>query len=247
MRRAIKAPPVVEEEPAPAIGHNAPPEPEPPPEDPIEALQVELAAGNTDLARRVLDLEEAVLGIHDANGGLVKAPRFPAKLLDGEAEERAIEMVRILQGADAQAKERHRVAKEPWLTRGRAVDGFFGRLRDRIEVVRAVVQKTLDDRMRAKRDAAREAEEQRVHQETKGTYENAPPPTPTPELTRTRSSRGAVATGTDRWDFEITDPKAVPRDYCSPDSTKIRTAVTKDGVREIAGVRIYQKFSTRVR
>ncbi len=42
------------------------------------------------------------------------------------------------------------------------------------------------------------------------------------------------------WDFIIEDEQTIPREYCSPDSSKIRKAI-RDGVREIPGVRIFQK------
>jgi seryl-tRNA synthetase len=43
-----------------------------------------------------------------------------------------------------------------------------------------------------------------------------------------------------QWTYEITDENQVPRDYCSPDHYKIQTAI-KNGVREVSGIRIYEK------
>jgi seryl-tRNA synthetase len=43
-----------------------------------------------------------------------------------------------------------------------------------------------------------------------------------------------------QWTYEITDENQVPRDYCSPDHYKIQTAI-KNGIREITGIRIYEK------
>jgi hypothetical protein len=53
---------------------------------------------------------------------------------------------------------------------------------------------------------------------------------------------------TERWTFEVVKPELVPRDYCVPDSKLIRAAV-HEGVRELAGVHIYQKegLATRAR
>ncbi|HSW64481.1 MAG TPA: hypothetical protein VLH56_14415 [Dissulfurispiraceae bacterium] len=48
------------------------------------------------------------------------------------------------------------------------------------------------------------------------------------------------------WAFEITAPEEISRKYCSPDEKKIRAAV-KDGARDIAGVRIYEKAITITR
>ena len=44
------------------------------------------------------------------------------------------------------------------------------------------------------------------------------------------------------YDFEITDPDAVPRMYCCPDEAKIKKQVKllgKDAVNAIAGVRVF--------
>jgi len=49
---------------------------------------------------------------------------------------------------------------------------------------------------------------------------------------------------TKRWTFEITNESKVPREYCSPDLRLIRQAV-RDGVREIAGVDIYEERGLR--
>lgn len=46
-----------------------------------------------------------------------------------------------------------------------------------------------------------------------------------------------------RWDYEITDENIVPREYCSYDAGKLRKAVNA-GVRDISGVRIFQKAGT---
>jgi hypothetical protein len=48
------------------------------------------------------------------------------------------------------------------------------------------------------------------------------------------------------WKFEITDTTAVPRQFLAIDEQAIRAAV-REGVREIAGVRIYQEEEIAVR
>lgn len=42
------------------------------------------------------------------------------------------------------------------------------------------------------------------------------------------------------WDFEIVDAAQVPREFCTPDQAAIRQAV-KAGIREIPGVRVFEK------
>lgn len=63
---------------------------------------------------------------------------------------------------------------------------------------------------------------------------------PPEELATSVKSDSGMAVGQKRWTFEITNPMAVPATYCSPDERKIREAVSS-GVREISGVRIYEK------
>jgi hypothetical protein len=48
------------------------------------------------------------------------------------------------------------------------------------------------------------------------------------------------------WDFEITDPRLVPRDLCKPDERLIRLCI-QDGDREIPGVRIFQRDQVSAR
>ena len=57
---------------------------------------------------------------------------------------------------------------------------------------------------------------------------------------------GAKTSTRFEWAFEVTDPAAVSRAYCSPDEKKIKEAV-KSGVREISGVRIYERAITITR
>lgn len=56
------------------------------------------------------------------------------------------------------------------------------------------------------------------------------------------TTRGVFGTSQVRevWDFEVVSHLEVPREYLTVDETAIRRAVAK-GVREIAGVRIYQR------
>jgi len=46
------------------------------------------------------------------------------------------------------------------------------------------------------------------------------------------------------WKYEITDTSKVPMQYCSPDTTKIQTAV-RSGVREIPGIKIFKDEKIR--
>lgn len=64
-----------------------------------------------------------------------------------------------------------------------------------------------------------------------------------PKVTRTNSGTSYIRK---EWTFEITEPWNVPREYMKVDEQAIRKAV-KAGIREIAGVRIYQKINPNYR
>lgn len=66
---------------------------------------------------------------------------------------------------------------------------------------------------------------------------------PMPKLVRSES--GAGFTSVKKWTFEVTDEKAVPRDYLSVDPRKLDAAV-RGGTREIPGVRIFQTEKSRL-
>jgi hypothetical protein len=53
-------------------------------------------------------------------------------------------------------------------------------------------------------------------------------------------SQAATTSIRKAWTYQVTDENAVPREYCAPDPRKLANAV-KSGVREIAGVNIFEK------
>jgi len=78
--------------------------------------------------------------------------------------------------------------------------------------------------------------------------EAPPPPAPIPikAETVTRSDTGVSAHVRKVWKAEVVDESQVPREFCSPDMKLIDQAV-KGGIREIAGVRIWEENTTILR
>jgi len=68
-----------------------------------------------------------------------------------------------------------------------------------------------------------------------------------PEPPRIQGDYGATAYVTRSWTFEVIDLDRVPRIYLSLDTEAVRAAITKQGVREISGLKIFQSESLRVR
>ena len=109
------------------------------------------------------------------------------------------------------------------------------------EIERRKIQKQMEE------EAARL--QKKLEAEAKQAGIQAPPvmpvPAPRPD-SMTRTESGASALIRTAWTGEVIDPDQVPREFCSPDEKKI-TAGVKSGIREIPGVRIYEKPITVLR
>jgi hypothetical protein len=105
----------------------------------------------------------------------------------------------------------------------------------------AVDAQSFDDRRRAAEELQL-AEDAAERAEMAGRQASA-----APQPTRIRGDYGAVAYVTRSWTFEVIDLDRVPREYMSLDVEVVREAITRDGVREIPGLRIFQAESLRVR
>lgn len=137
-----------------------------------------------------------------------------------EAERKAKEATEALQKKlIAEAEEKNRLARE--------------------EAARKAEEEA---RLRKASEAEIEAAKRKAEEEAKKNEIQAPtvlaPTIPAAE-TKVRTDEGTLAFTKKPWIFEILDPAQVPREYCTPDSKKIREAV-RMGVREMAGVRIYE-------
>ncbi len=104
---------------------------------------------------------------------------------------------------------------------------------------------------RAKIQARLDEEAARLTAELQAGNESAPavtapklPATPPANVPRTIRTAGGSATMVTSWQFEITDPDSVPRQFLKVDETAIRKAV-RDGLREIPGVRIFEESNFR--
>jgi hypothetical protein len=67
------------------------------------------------------------------------------------------------------------------------------------------------------------------------------------EPVRIEGDYGATAYVTHSWAFEVVDLDAVPRCFLGLNAETIRGAITKDGVRDIPGLRIFRSEHLRVR
>lgn len=97
-----------------------------------------------------------------------------------------------------------------------------------------------------KEDEARRKEEDAVRAAEFPDEMPFAPPTASPKPKTVYGNTGSAASFTTTWTFEVTDGNQVPREYLMVDEKKVAAAV-KDGKREIAGVRIFEKTGLSVR
>jgi len=119
----------------------------------------------------------------------------------------------------------------------RAINSFFKKLTEPLEEADAILRKKiLEYRMKEEERIRKEAEEIRKKMEEKGQFV----PVVVSGPGTTMSGKNGTAIVRKVWDFEVIDENQVPREYLSVDPGKIRKAV-QEGVRQIPGVKIFQK------
>lgn len=121
-------------------------------------------------------------------------------------------------------------------------------------------EKERQEQERKDREAAEARRKQEEEQAADPTLDRAAPSFPPsveavkqevapikPEIRKTTYGQtGASFTAKKVWDYELTDLSLVPREFLILDTSKVG-AVVKAGIREIAGIRIYQKSTASVR
>lgn len=140
----------------------------------------------------------------------------------------------------------------------KAVNNFCKDYTGRFEQISSVLKKKITDYQYKKEMIRREAErkareedrrlQEALNKEAQEKGIQAPEVLaqvlPKPETTTRTEDGSAYLKKT--WAFEVVDAGAVPRDYCEPSDRLIRQAVT-GGIREIPGVRIFEKVQTVIR
>lgn len=140
----------------------------------------------------------------------------------------------------------------------KAVNNFTKDYQGRFNDISTGLKKKITDynyqREMARREAERRAQEEaralqeRLRKEAEEKGFEAPevtaPVMPKPETTTRTEDGSAYLKKT--WAFEVVDAAAVPRDYCEPSEKIIRQAVA-GGIREIPGVKIFEKVQTVIR
>lgn len=106
------------------------------------------------------------------------------------------------------------------------------------------------DKIADERDRFYRIEQARINEENKRleaeAIANAKPTdvdvvVPVVESIKTTKGQFATTTMIEKWTFEVTAPEEVDRLLCSPDDKKIQSLID-GGIREIKGVRVFNKF-----
>jgi hypothetical protein len=257
----------------PGPGHNQPPEQI----DPIGGLSERLATSHADLLARFRDLELGCTRVPDpveneedaatltdfiaqCQGHIRQADAAhktekalflkAGRVVDGFFKRRCAQLTAALAPAIARLKayrdEVARIERERHETARRAAEQAARQAMVEAEEHRAQAERlargeSLGDR-RAALDELRLAEEAAERAQAAG-YEATLPLEPT----RLYGDYGSTAYVTRRWTFEVVDLDRVPREFMSLDVAVVREAITRDGVRRIPGLRIFQAESLQVR
>lgn len=137
------------------------------------------------------------------------------------------------------------------------INAQFRPIQEALEQIETEVKKGMSayameqERIRRAEEARlqKEADEKNKKEEKKATKAGVDfVPTTAPVVASTTAvvkTSAGKAVNVMEWKFEITDPTAVPREYCAPDEGLIRLAVKK-GERKIKGVKIYEDVQVRI-
>lgn len=124
----------------PGIGHNNPP-------NDVVVVRETLSQNNAELIERHHDL-------------LADVDRAPQKIEDEETAQQATDLIKMMNACAKSLYAKRVEAKEPYLTLGRAVDGFFAPLIDELKGAKSKIERVLGSYLQRKADAERRQREE---------------------------------------------------------------------------------------
>jgi hypothetical protein len=212
------------------------------------------------MTKAVVVPEKETQEIQEITSGVVKA----AEKVVVDSNEGMLEATDILSwvsNAKKQVEDKRKFLVKPLNDHVKAINEMFkgymapleqadGVLRKKVLIYRQEQERIRrEEEERLRKEA--EAEQKRLEKQAKKEGAAPPPPPPPvapsmPEQAKTvHSGMGSVSTKM-VWDFEIVDEVKVPRNFMIVNEKAIRAAV-KAGVRNIPGVKVYQKEELAVR
>lgn len=101
------------------------------------------------------------------------ATRAPAEIADDETAGKTADFIKQITACKKTVETVRVAEKEPFLTLGRAVDGFFKRVTDELDVAKNTVQRPLDKYLKQKADDERRRREEAAREERRIAEEKA--------------------------------------------------------------------------
>lgn len=201
---------------------------------------------------------------------LAAEARVPAEL-DQITVGKAADFVKQIKDALKKGEAKRKEVKAPYLLAEGAIDTAFAGIATLLSALKTRMESKIGDfqrktaaeeRRRREEEARRAAEEaakaaaavttqtdleEAIAREAEAKKAAEAAAVKPIELSRQRGEFGSLATIRTTWEFEIENAVLVPREYCSPNESLIRSAIKAGGVRAIPGLRIYQREQTIIR
>lgn len=156
-----------------------------------------------------------------------------------ESYQRAGELCRLAKANHKALDDKRTGITKPLLVAKKAADDLFRAPLQALEAIEQELKTKMGQYQRSVAAARERVMAESAAQHAAGLVPTAPVPAP------------AAASGVavkEVLDFEIVDPAAVPRRYCSPDPAVIREVLRVAGdIVEIPGVRVFKRSSVMVR
>jgi hypothetical protein len=270
----VREPPMLPREPTPGLGHNNPPEPLDPIEAldlRLAKTHRELVVRFIDLELGCARVPNPLESEEDAAATTDFIAQCQAHIKKAEAahkqeKEYFLKAGRIVDGFFKRRCTKLTGALAPVAVRLKAYRDQIAerdakRHAEALRVAEAKAQCATEDEAGHRAQASRLAQEAQSPEERQRAAEHLllaeaaatraaaaqQAATAKPEATHIRGDYGSTAYVRKTWTFEVVDLDAVPRDYMSLDVDVVREAITKDAVRQIPGLRIYQSETLHVR
>ena len=258
--------PVLLQSPSPGAGHNQPPQAI----DPIDALEVRLARTYRAMVVRFADLELACARVPDPIGSNEDAGATTDFVAQCQRH------IKQAEAAHKTEKEfflkAGRIVDRFFKPRCIKLTTTLGPVLERLNTRVATLESERDESAKQVNELAAEraVEEEAYHRAEAIRLASVEPDTAAQHLMMAdaASNRAAVALSAAQseppptqihgdygstaylrrtWTFEVVDLDQVPREYMSLDVEVVREAITRDAVREIPGLKIFQKKTIHVR
>lgn len=178
------------------------------------------------------------------------------KITDNSTLMTATEMLGQIASKKKQVEERRQFLVKPLNDQVRAINAWIKGISAPLEELDRILRKEVL-RYRQEQEKIRQEEEARLQEKQRRDHKRAekdgesvsPIPVPTliiPSAPKTVSTDFGTVTVRKEWVFEIIDESQISREYLSVDERKIRAAI-KAGIRNIAGVRVFEEEDLTVR